>query len=57
MGDVANLNKFRKQKARAAKKAQAAFNRVKHGRTKAEKMAEESQTVRDEKNLDSAKRE
>jgi len=37
VSDVVNLNKFRKRKKTAKKQAQAAENRVKFGRTKAEK--------------------
>jgi hypothetical protein len=40
MSDVTNLNRFRKHKARASKRAQADANAVKHGRTKAQKEAE-----------------
>lgn len=37
MSKVVNLNQFRKRKAREAAAAQAAENRVKFGRTKAQK--------------------
>jgi hypothetical protein len=37
--DVINLRRARKHKARADKDQQAAENRVRHGRTKAEKLA------------------
>lgn len=37
MGDVINLRLHRKRKDRQAKEAEAAANRAKHGRTKAEK--------------------
>lgn len=40
MADIVNLNKFRKSKARADKKAQADENAVKFGRSKAEKAAD-----------------
>jgi hypothetical protein len=40
VGDVINLNKFRKAKARAEKSATAEQNRRKHGRTKAEEASE-----------------
>jgi len=40
MGDVVNLNKFRKKKKREAEVKQADANRIKHGRTKAEKERE-----------------
>ncbi|HEY9546042.1 MAG TPA: DUF4169 family protein [Solimonas sp.] len=37
MADIINLNKHRKQKARIEAERQAADNRVRFGRTKAEK--------------------
>lgn len=37
MPEIVNLNRARKQKARAGRKAQAAENRVRFGRTKAER--------------------
>ncbi|MBH0236705.1 DUF4169 family protein [Methylobrevis albus] len=40
MGDVVNLRMARKQKQRAAKEATAAENRVRFGRTKAERERE-----------------
>ena len=36
MGDVINLNRFRKHKARKDKAQRAVANRTKHGRTKAD---------------------
>ncbi|MEO0399367.1 MAG: DUF4169 family protein [Pseudomonadota bacterium] len=57
MGEVVNLNKFRKQKARAEKEAAAAENRVRHGQTKAEKRATEDDKARREQHLDGAERE
>lgn len=41
-----NLNRYRKDKARANKKARADQNAVKFGRTKAQKDAEKAETVR-----------
>lgn len=38
--NVVNLNRFRKQKARADKEKQAEINRIRHGRTKAQKERE-----------------
>lgn len=35
--NVVNLNRYRKKKQREAKAAQAELNRIRHGRTKAEK--------------------
>ncbi|HYE50700.1 MAG TPA: DUF4169 family protein [Azospirillaceae bacterium] len=40
MGEVVNLNRFRKAKQRAEREATAAENRAKHGRTKAERERE-----------------
>ena len=37
MAEIVNLNKMRKAKARATDESRAQANRVKHGRTKAEK--------------------
>ena len=39
MGDVIYLSRYRKAKERAEKEKQAEANRVRHGRTKAEKKA------------------
>ena len=49
MAKVVNLNKFRKQKAREAAAATAAENRIRFGRTKAEKArdAESAKAGRD----------
>jgi len=51
-----NLNKFRKAMKRAAKPAEAAANRVKHGRTKAEKAKDAEAEARRRQLLDGAKR-
>lgn len=45
-GNVVNLNKFRKQKARADKAKQAEINRVRHGRTKAQREREHTDRER-----------
>ncbi|MGI3184637.1 DUF4169 family protein [Nioella aestuarii] len=50
MAEPVNLNRFRKQKARAERKARADENAVKHGRTKAQKSLEtarRNKTLRD----------
>ena len=39
MGDVVNLNQFRKKRDRAAKAQQRAANRARTGRTKADRQA------------------
>jgi hypothetical protein len=50
MGEVVNLRQVRKQRARAGKSAQAAENRARHGRTKAEKALEHAERdARDQK--------
>jgi hypothetical protein len=36
-GNVVNLNRFRKKKAREEKEKEAAINRARHGRTQAQK--------------------
>ena len=43
MGKVVNLNKYRKQKAKADQDKQAEVNRRLHGRTKSERAREELQ--------------
>jgi hypothetical protein len=55
-GEVVNLRQFRKSKARAEKDAQAEENRVKFGRTKAEKQLEKAEKDLARRHLDSHKR-
>ncbi|MEW5962965.1 MAG: DUF4169 family protein [Pseudomonadota bacterium] len=50
--DIINLRQARKAKARADKEAKADANRRKHGRTKAERLAEEDARRRAERRLD-----
>ena len=57
MGDVINLNRFRKGRDKAIKAQDADANRRKFGRTKAEKAAEGSEEARRKALLDGAKRE
>ena len=57
MSQPVNLNRFRKQKARADKKARADENAVKFGRTKAEKDLEKAQADRAVRDLDGHKHE
>ncbi len=54
MGDVVNLNRFRKKKAREEKQRRAETNRRLHGRTKAERVQEEALKKRLEEKLDGA---
>lgn len=56
MGDVINLNRFRKARDKAASAQEADANRRKFGRTKAEKAVEESEEARRKALLDGAKR-
>lgn len=46
MGDVINLNQYRKARARAEKERQAAENRVRHGRTRGERKANKAEQER-----------
>lgn len=51
MGDVVNLNRFRKKKAREEKARRAETNRRFHGRTKQERASDEAQKKRLEEKL------
>lgn len=55
MGNVVNLNRFRKQKAKANRKKQAEVNRRLHGRTKAEREREAQQKHQLTRLVDGAK--
>ena len=55
MGDVINLNRFRKARDKAANVQHADANRRKFGRTRAEKAVEESEEARRKALLDGAK--
>ncbi len=50
MGEVISLNQYRKQSKRSTARNRAAVNRVKNGRTKAEKvqLKQEAEQVEDE---------
>lgn len=52
MSTPINLNRYRKAKARAEKKAQADENAVKFGRTRAEKELEKRQGDKQRRDLD-----
>ncbi|MEM7639646.1 MAG: DUF4169 family protein [Pseudomonadota bacterium] len=56
MAEPINLNKFRKAKARAEKQQRAQGNRIKHGRTKAEKAQDRLSRTRDNADHDGKKR-
>lgn len=55
MGDVVNLNKFRKRKAKADRSKRAEVNRRLHGRTKAERARDELQKRQLTRHVDGAK--
>ena len=56
MSKVVNLNRFRKEKSRADKRAQADANAAKFGRTKADRQLTEAQRDKDARTLDGHKR-
>lgn len=56
MSNVVNLNRFRKEKARAKKEQYAAENRKKFGRTKSEKEQEATEQSRLGDHLDQHER-
>lgn len=56
MADIINLNRARKQRAKADAEAKAVQNRAKFGRTKAEKARDAATRERIEKTIDDAKR-
>ncbi|MFN4092033.1 MAG: DUF4169 family protein [Brevundimonas sp.] len=55
MGDVVNLNRARKQRAKVDGKATAAANRAAHGRTRAEREAAEKERDRAARLLDGSR--
>jgi Domain of unknown function (DUF4169) len=55
MGEIVNLNKARKNHNRAVERRKAAENRIRHGRTRAEKAKDRDQTARREHELDRSK--
>ena len=57
MGEVVNLNKARKARAKAGAKATAAENRAAHGRSRADRSLIETERARADRLLDGAKRE
>ena len=56
MGKPVNLNRFRKEKARAENRARADENAVRFGRTKSEKAKDKTLKDRAVRNLDNHKR-
>ena len=57
MTEPVNLNRFRKQKARVAKKARADENAARFGRSKAEKELDRVQSEKARRELDGKKQE
>jgi len=55
MGEVVNLNRARKAKAKLESRAIAEANRAKFGRSKAAKQREQAERARAEKLLDGAR--
>ena len=56
MGEIVNLKQAKKRQARERASAEAAANRVKHGRTAAEKANDRRAEARRQALLDSARR-
>lgn len=52
MAEILSLSKARKAKARVAKEQAAAENRIKFGRTKAERRLEQAQDALDTRRID-----
>jgi len=57
MSSVTNLNRFRKQKARAEKRRTGDESAARHGRTKAEKALDDARTAKAKRDLDGHERE
>lgn len=56
MGEIVNLNKARKARAKAAASDQAKVNRVSHGRSKGQTLTEQLEAERQRRKLDQARR-
>ena len=55
MGEIVNLRRVKKQRERAAQAAEAAENRVRHGRTGAQKANDRREAERRQALLDGAR--
>ncbi|SDG24409.1 DUF4169 family protein [Alloyangia pacifica] len=55
MSNVINLNRFRKDRARAEKRAQADENAARHGRSKAERQRETNAAAKSARDLEGHK--
>ena len=56
MAEIISLSKARKARARSEKEASAEANRLKFGRTKAEKLKDVAEKAKAEKHIDAHKR-
>lgn len=56
MAEPVNLNRYRKEKARAERRARANENAIRHGRTKAEKELEQARAEKAQRDIDQHKR-
>ena len=56
MGEIVNLNRARKARSKADRKAEAVANRLAHGRTRADKQAARLDQAREARLLDGKKR-
>jgi hypothetical protein len=56
MGEIVNLNRYRKAQARTERERQAEENRVRFGRPKAETQARRQEEERNRRDLDGKKR-
>ena len=56
MGEIVNLNRARKSRSKADRKAEAVANRLAHGRTRADKQAARLDQAREARPLDGKKR-
>jgi hypothetical protein len=57
VAEIVNLNRVRKDRAKAEDKARAAANRAAHGRTRTEKEAARLERLRSDQHIDGHKRE
>ncbi len=56
MAGVVNLNRFRKEKARAGRRAEAESNALKHGRTRAEILLDKARAEKSTRDLEAHRR-
>jgi len=57
MAEIVNLNRYRKVREKQRARAEAEENRLRHGRSKADKIRDREERERDARTLDGAKRE